>query len=240
MYVAITRARHRLWIVDYSDVCLPIKVRALHTTPQLARHEYEAQRYLLNLGLVEEPPTARHPLEAFVDRSTSEEWSEAGKRLLNHGEFEEAAMAFENAGDVYTRAVAVAFHLREVARDTPESATKRRREAFVAAADAFEHCAAMADNDEEEHSRYVAAARCYAEIKYHQEVVRTLKRAGMYTEAASYCFDNNLLNDAVSLIKTSRVDQETTERVKQVARISYLEAKNLEYVFQVKLSNIAS
>ncbi|KAI9453671.1 hypothetical protein BJY52DRAFT_1153029, partial [Lactarius psammicola] len=210
LYVAITRARHRLWIVDYSDVCLPLK------------------RHLLNLGLVEEPPTARNPLEAFADRSTSEEWSEAGKRLLNHGEFEEAAMAFENAGDVYTQAVAVAFHLREVARDTPESATKRRREAFVSAADAFEHCAAMADNDEEERSRYVAAARCYAEIKYHQEVLRTLKRAGMYTEAASYCFDNNLLNDAVSLIKTSRVDQETTERVKQVARISYLEAKNIE------------
>lgn len=136
-------------------------------------------------------------------------------------------MAFENAGDVYTQAVAVAFHLREVARDIPESSTRRRREAFVAAADAFEHCAAMADNDNEERSRYVAAARCYAEIKNHQEAVRTLKRAGMYTEAASYCFDNNLLKDAVSLIKTSRVDQDTTERVKQVARISYLEAQNL-------------
>ncbi|KAH9017008.1 hypothetical protein EDB85DRAFT_2017856 [Lactarius pseudohatsudake] len=211
LYVAITRAKHKLWIVDYSDVCLPIK------------------RYLLNLGLVEEPPTARNSLKDFVSRSSgSKGWSEAGNRLMDHGEFEEAAMAFENADDFYMQAVAVAFHLREVARDIPESATKRRREAFVAAADAFEHCAPMADNEEEERSRYVAAARCYAEIKYHQEVVRNLKRAGMYTEAASYCFDNNLLKDAVSLIKTSRVDQETTERVKQVARISYLEAKNLE------------
>ncbi|KAH9005755.1 hypothetical protein EDB86DRAFT_2843047 [Lactarius hatsudake] len=210
LYVAITRAKHKLWIVDHSDVCLPIK------------------RYLLNLGLVEEPPTAQNSLKDFVGRSTSKGWSEAGNRLLDHGEFEEAAMAFENAGDVYMRAVAVAFHLREVARDAPESATKRRREAFVAAANAFEHCATMADNEEEEHSRYVAAARCYAEIKYHQDVVRNLKRVGMYTEAASYCFDNNLLKDAVLLIKTSRVDQETTERVKQVARISYLEAKNLE------------
>lgn len=228
MYVAITRARHRLWIVDHSDVCLPVKVRDLYTSLQWARHEYATQRYLLNLGLVEEPPTSRYPLEAFVDESTSNEWSDAGKRLLNHGEFEEAAMAFGNAGDVYSQAVAVAFHLRDVARDIPESSTRRRREAFVAAADAFEHCAAMADNNEEERARYVAAARCYVEIKNHQEVVRTLKRAGMYTEAASYCFDNNLLNDAVSLIKTSRVDQETAERVKQVARISYLEAKNLE------------
>ena len=147
---------------------------------------------------------------------------------MNHGEFDEAAMAFENAGDLYMKAVAVACGLREVARDIPESATKRRREAFISAANAFENCAAMADGDEEESSRYVAAARCYAEIKYHQEVVKTLKRAGMYTEAASYCFDNNILKDAVSLIKTFKVDQETTERIKQVARISYLEAKNLE------------
>ncbi|KAH9172884.1 hypothetical protein EDB89DRAFT_2229130 [Lactarius sanguifluus] len=210
LYVAITRARHRLWIVDYSDVCLPIK------------------RHLLNLGLVSDPPTSRNPLEHFTNISTTpEEWSEAGKRLLHHEEFEESAMAFLNAGDDYMHSVAMACHLREVARDTPESTPKRRREAFVYAAGAFERCAAMVKNGEER-SRYIAAARCYAEIKYHQEVVRVLKRAGMYTEAASYCFDNNLLKDAVSLIKTFRVDQETTNRIKEVARISYLRAKNLE------------
>ena len=147
---------------------------------------------------------------------------------MNHGEFEEATLAFERAEDIYMKAVAVACRLRELARDIPESATKRRREAFVATARAFEHCAPMADNDEESRSRYVAAARCYAEIKYHQEVVRTLKQAEMYTEAASYCFDNNILKDAVLLIKTFKVDQETTECIKQVARISYLESKNLE------------
>ncbi len=228
MYVAITRARHRLWIVDYSDVCLPVKVRTLHTTPQFARHKYEAQRHLLNLGLVVEPPTFRNPLEYFANQSTSEEWSAAGKRLLNHEEFEEAAMAFSNAGDVYMEAVATACHLREVARDTPESSTKRRREAFVSAAGAFERCGAMAKIDEVERSHYVAAARCYAEIEHHQGVVRTLKRLKMYTEAASYCFDNNLLKEAVSLIKISGVDRETTKRIKQAARISYLEAKNLE------------
>ncbi|KAH9017014.1 hypothetical protein EDB85DRAFT_2295003 [Lactarius pseudohatsudake] len=209
-YVAITRARHRLWIVDYSDVCLPIK------------------RHLLNLGLVSDPPSSRNPLEHFTNISTTpEEWSEAGKRLIHHEEFEEAAMAFLNAGDDYMHSVAMACHLREVARDTPDSTPKPRREAFVDAARAFERCAAMVKSGEDR-SRYVAAARCYAEIKYHQEVVRVLKRAGMYTEAASYCFDNNLLKDAVSLIKTSRVDQETTNRIKEAAVISYLRAKNLE------------
>jgi len=194
----------------------------------LARREHETQRHLLNLGLVEEPPTTRYPLEAFADRSTSEEWSEAGKRLLNHEEFEEAAMAFLNAGDVYMQAVTVACRRREVAREIPESATTRRREAFVSAASAFEYCAAMAENDEEERSRYVAAARCYAEIKSHQEVVKTLKRVEMYTEAALYCFDNDLLENAISLFKTFNVDQEATKHIKYVARISDLEANNVE------------
>ncbi|KAH9075544.1 hypothetical protein EDB83DRAFT_2515178 [Lactarius deliciosus] len=194
LYVAITRARHRLWIVDYSDVCLPIK------------------RHLLNLGLVSDPPTSRNPLEHFTNISTTpEEWTEAGQRLLHHEEFEEAAMAFLNAGDDYMHSVAMACHLREVARDTPESAPKRRKEAFASAAGAFER-----------------SARCYAEIGRHTEVVRILKRAKMYTEAASYCFDNNLLKEAVSLIKTFRIDQETTNRIKQAARLSYLEAKNLD------------
>ncbi|KAH9172882.1 hypothetical protein EDB89DRAFT_1885655 [Lactarius sanguifluus] len=211
LYVAITRARHRLWIVDYSDVCLPIK------------------RHLLNLGLVSDPPTSRNPLEHFTNTSTTpEEWSEAGKRLLHHEEFEEAAMAFLNAGDEYMHSVAMACHLREVARDTPESAPKRRKEAFASAAGAFERCAGMTENEEVGRSRYVAAARCYAESGRHTAVVRILKRVKMYTEAASYCFDNNLLKEAVSLIKTFEVDQETTSRIKQAARISYLRAKNLE------------
>ncbi|KAH8984689.1 hypothetical protein EDB92DRAFT_2033428 [Lactarius akahatsu] len=195
LYVAITRARHRLWIVDHSDVCLPIKW------------------HLLDLGLVVEPPTTRCPLENFADRSTAEEWSEAGKRLLNHGEFEEAAMAFENAGDVYLKAVAVACHRREVARDIPESATKRRREAFLAAAGAFEHCATMADNEEEERSRYIGSRAMLCRNQAPPGGCENSKESG---------------DDAVSLIKTFKVDQETTERIKQVARLSYLEAKNLD------------
>ena len=205
LYVAITRARHRLWIVDYSDVCLPIKVRNLHTSVQLARYEYETQRHLLNLGLVVEPPGVRNPLESFVHQSTSDEWSEAAKRLFDHEEFEEAAMAFSNAGD-----------------------TRRQREAFVSAASAFERCATTAENDEAERSHYIAAARCYAGAHYLREGLQLLKRVKMYTEAASYCFDNNLFDDAVLLIKTLKVNQETTKRIKEVARMKYLLANNIE------------
>ncbi len=139
-------------------------------------------------------------------------------------------MAFDNAGDVYMAAVAVAYQSREVARDIPDSETRRRREAFVNAARAFEHCAGMMTSAEEESTHYVAAARCYAEIKYHQDVVRAFKLANLFTEAASYSFDHNLLETAVSIIKKheAEVDSLTTDCIKEVARLSYLESKELE------------
>jgi hypothetical protein len=52
----------------------------------------------------------------------------------------------------------------------------------------------------------------------------------MYTEAASYCLDNNLIDSAVSTVKEheDEVDSDTAERVKQVARLWYLRLKKLE------------
>ncbi|KAH9981609.1 P-loop containing nucleoside triphosphate hydrolase protein [Russula compacta] len=202
LYVAITRAKHRLWIVDYSDACEPI------------------MRCLLDRGLVVTPNTTSNPLEPFVNKSTSSEWSEEGNRLLNHREFEEAVMAFDNAGDNDMAAVAMAYQCQEVACDTPEYDTKRRREAFVSAGKAFEHCAGIARDTGEERAHYAAAARCYAEIKYHQDAVRALERAKMLKEAASYRRDNNIQESTVSVTKKNeakKVDSRPAESVEQGA-----------------------
>jgi hemerythrin len=139
-------------------------------------------------------------------------------------------MAFDNAGDIYMTAVATAYQSREVARDIPESERRRRKEAFVNAARKFEQCAEMARSAEEESTHYAATARCYAEIKCHDDVVRAFKLANMFTEAASYSFDHNLLDTAVSIIKKheAEVDSQTTDCIKEVARLSYLESKELE------------
>ncbi len=128
------------------------------------------------------------------------------------------------------RAVAAAYQSREVARDIPESQTRRRREAFSNAASALEYCAEMTKDVEEQSSHYAAAARCYAEIKFHQDTVRAFKLANMFTEAASYCYDHNLLDTAVSIIKKyeAEVDSQTKDCIKEVARLSYLVSEQLE------------
>ncbi len=214
---------------------IPIAVsQSWFVLPMLLRDRqsdnYGIKRFLLDRKLVVEPAATCNPLESFANESTSGEWSEEGNRLLNHKEYEEAIMAFDNAGDVYMAAVAAAYQSREAARDVPAPETRRRREAFLSAASSFERCAEMSKSAEEETTHYATAAWCYTKIKYHQDVVRTFKLANMFTDAASYSFDNNLLDTAVSIIKKheAEVDSQTTDCIKEVARLSYLESKELE------------
>ncbi|KAI0258663.1 hypothetical protein BC834DRAFT_696808 [Gloeopeniophorella convolvens] len=210
LYVAITRARHRLWVVNQNGGC------------------FWLQRYLLGKGLIKEASTEQ--ISTFAKESTSEEWAVEGRRLLAFREFEEARSAFEAAGDTYMSAVAEAYRLQEVALDIPSTSTKARRDAFVPAATLFEQCAAMADHSKAQANHHHSAARCYAKIKYHQDVVRNLKLASMYTDAATYCFDNNLLDQSVSITRDhkDKMDPAVKERITQVARFSYLESKRLD------------
>ncbi|KAI0297514.1 hypothetical protein B0F90DRAFT_1819254 [Multifurca ochricompacta] len=161
LYVAISRARHRLWIVDYSNVCRPIR------------------QYLLDRGLVVESSDAGDPIESFVNQSTAEEWADDGHMV----------------------AVATAYQSQKIARDIPESETSADRRL---------------------HERRHPIRKL---IKSHQGAVRNLKLAGLFTEAASYCFDNNILEEAVSIIKKheAEVDSHTIEHIKRVAQISYLQ-----------------
>ena len=193
-------------------------------------HAKTRQRCLRDHGLIVEPPIPPNPLESFANESTKGDWFDEGTRLLNHRVFEEAFMAFGNAGDDYGASVALAYQIQEVARRIPEARTNRRHKAFLRAAEAFEHCAEVARDNGKKWSHYAAAARCYGETDSHQHTLRTLKLANMYTEAASYCLDNNLIDSAVSTVKEheDEVDSDTAERVKQVARLWYLRLKKLE------------
>jgi len=127
-------------------------------------------------------------------------------------------------------AVATACHLRQVARETSASTTGKRRDAFAKAARAFERCSDAIDEPGEQRAHYAAAARCYAEARWHQNAIKLFGLAGMHTEAALHCFHNDLLDEAVSIVKEDRVhlDLDVIETITQAARLKYLEARRIE------------
>lgn len=148
---------------------------------------------------------------------------------MDHKEFGEALMAFRRAGDGYMVAFATAYHLRQIARETSASTSWERRDAFAKAAGSFERCSNMLENPEEQRAHFARAAKCYAEGQSHQNAIRSFKLARMYTEAASHCLDNNLLDEAVSIMMGDRahLDTNTIERITQEARFKYLKANRL-------------
>lgn len=139
-------------------------------------------------------------------------------------------MAFDNAGNIYMAAIVAAYQSRDDAHVIPEFETRRRREAFVNAASALEHCAEMAKDTEDKSTLYAAAAQCYVEINYHQDVVRAFELAKMFTDAASDRFEHKLLNTGELIAKKheAEVDSQSINRIEEMARLSYLESKNQE------------
>ena len=149
---------------------------------------------------------------------------------MDHNEFREASTAFRRAGDTYLVAFATACHLRQIARATWASASREQRDAFAKAAGSFERCSNMVETPEEQCAHYARAAKCYAEGQSHQSAIKAFKLAKMYTEAALHCFENNLLDEAVSIMMNDRahLDPNTIEKITQAARLKYLKANKLE------------
>ena len=87
----------------------------------------------------------------------------------------------------------------------------------------------MTENPEEQRSHYAAAARCYAEVKLHRNAVKLFELAMMHTEAALHCFNNNLLDEAVSIMKKDgvHIDPDAIKIITQAARVRYLETKRI-------------
>jgi len=131
--------------------------------------------------------------------------------------------------------IATAHHLRQVARETSASTPAKRRDAFAKAARSFECCSDVIEDPRERRAHYAAAARCYVDARLHQDVIRLFKLAEMYTEAALHCFHNDLLDEAVFIVKKDRVhlDLDTIETITQEARLKYLKARRIEWVSQI-------
>lgn len=191
----------------------------------------QLQRFLLDRGLVVEPSPGCNFIQLIAKETNPEAWLAEGKRLMDHNEFREASMAFRRAGDTYLVAFATACHSRQIARGKSASSTPReQRDAFAKAAGSFERCSNMIDDPEEQRAHYARAAKCYAEGNSHQNAVRAFKLAKKYTEAAFHCVHNNLLDEAVTIMKDNRahLDPDTIETVTQAARLKYLKANKLE------------
>ncbi|KIK71556.1 hypothetical protein GYMLUDRAFT_33762 [Collybiopsis luxurians FD-317 M1] len=206
LYVAITRARENVWIVDSSQ-----KSEAMRM--------YWTERDVIR----DIKPGTDTP--QLASSSPPEEWERQGRAFFDRRKWAQARLCFERAHEPGKMAIAEAYLLRERADrlsfDT-KAARVLRSEQFVKAAEAFTKCSQsavskgrlqyskLAGNCYREAREFLLAAECYRTARQFDDAVQCYRKAGKYDEA-------------VEIVQTEkdRVDPSLAADVIRVAKMFY-------------------
>ncbi|KAJ3777202.1 hypothetical protein FB446DRAFT_718464 [Lentinula raphanica] len=178
LYVAITRARENVWIVDTSESSEPIRM-------------YWTERDLIrNIK-----PGTNAP--KLATSSTPEDWARQGQILFDRKKWTEAKHCFERAFQPEKVAIAEAYRLREKAERSSldKSNMKSRNAQFREAAEAFYNCSRSAGRKRmldflrlsascyEKADEFLCAARNYKLARRFNDAVRCYRKVDHYDEA---------------------------------------------------------
>ncbi|KAI3849020.1 hypothetical protein MKX03_011463 [Papaver bracteatum] len=137
LYVALTRAKQRLWIYENVDkFSLPIFDYWKKLGVAQVRHLDESLAQTMRVG------------------SSKEEWCSRGVKLFNEGNFEMATLCFERAGDSYKEKWAKAAGLRAAANRMGGANSELARVPLTEAAEIFETI-----------GKFEIAAKCFIQLK---------------------------------------------------------------------------
>ncbi|KAF6740880.1 hypothetical protein DFP72DRAFT_951310 [Ephemerocybe angulata] len=210
LYVAITRSRKNLWIVDSSDKAEPMRLL------------WESK------GLIESCRPGGY-IPRLAVSSSPEEWAATGRALFDKRQYLQAENAFSRAGLARESTIARAYHLREDAKRispiNPDRA-RLRRDTFRTAAISFLECAANGEGDERRvffhsagycyehacggHEDYNNAANAYKSAFEYTNAVKAYQRGEMYLEATNVVRDHR-----------QEVPAELAEATFEAARLFY-------------------
>ncbi|TCD65379.1 hypothetical protein EIP91_002743 [Steccherinum ochraceum] len=213
LYVAVTRARHNLWIADRSSRSKPLR-------------DIWDSHNLIHI------PARGDPVPQLASASTAEEWVTSAHQLFEQQNYEEAARAFNRAGRPHARDVAVAFQLREAASALPPPSNGRasehaRTQAFLSAARAFDACANTELIEAMARGYFTHAGDCYVLGGDPANAADAYLAACRYTEAAQSYRKAGLFSKAVRVVQTCAVSEKTADAILTVAKIHYISSNNL-------------
>ncbi|KAJ3997585.1 hypothetical protein F5050DRAFT_1750599 [Lentinula boryana] len=178
LYVAITRARENVWIVDSSESSEPMRV-------------YWTERDLVrNIK-----PGTNTP--KLATSSTPEDWARQGRILFDRKKWIEAKHCFARALQPENVAIAEAYHLRkEAERSSLDKYNMKLRNAqFRKAAEAFYKCSRSAGRKRmldfvklsgscyEKAGEFLLAARNYELARRFNDAIRCYRKVDHYDEA---------------------------------------------------------
>ncbi|CAJ0877840.1 4190_t:CDS:10 [Entrophospora sp. SA101] len=221
LYVAVTRARQKIWIYDENSECSgPIRKYWKH---------HELVKVIDNIKV----------LPSLAKKSNSYEWNQKGKGFFGQKRYEQAIFCFKKSGNKENRKLAEAYHLRQIARTSiygSDEATVNHN--FECAAEAFKNClrpvqAASCYQDinmhgkagdvYEEFDMFEFAANCYLKAKKWDKAGNNFQKAEKYTEAVNAYKNGKLYEKVIDLMQRYKqeIDEKTFNRISRLVNIHY-------------------
>ncbi|KAH9891312.1 hypothetical protein C8Q73DRAFT_119576 [Cubamyces lactineus] len=210
LYVAITRARKNLWIADCSDKGDPM------------RFVWTRKDLIQNCN-----PNTEVPQLAVS--STAEDWAKMALNLFNHRRYMQAMHCYERAGLQREKAVAHAYHLRDVARSPliAKADAATRANAYNTAAQAF--IASAQEAVTEKRAYYRIAAECYIQSGDDYRAAQAYQNAGEYNLAASHFRKAGKFEEAVEIVRLHRPQMSASiaNSIVEVSKLYFLREKRI-------------
>ncbi|KAI0258666.1 hypothetical protein BC834DRAFT_835038 [Gloeopeniophorella convolvens] len=213
LYVAVTRARKNLWIVDRSDTGEPMRT------------------YWSSKNLVQNCTPGTDVPQLAVS-SSPEEWAKMARTLFSHKRYFQAMHSYDRAGMPREKAISHAYSLREQARGIPQnrSGNNARHDAYAMVAKAFMVSARDATIVRERTEYFRIAAEAYLVLEDHAKAAHAYEQGSRFTEAAQHYRKAGMFDNAVSVIKNhgSAMDASVASKLTDVARYFYLQRGELK------------
>ncbi|PPQ98968.1 hypothetical protein CVT24_003464 [Panaeolus cyanescens] len=212
LYVAITRARNNLRIVDSSDKSEPMRVL------------WEKLRCVTHASFQE-------AFKNFAVQSSREDWSKRAKELFDQDKYALSRDAYLRGQSYRHAAVASAYYERECAQRTPSQSIRKkgnlRCEKFKSAAEAFIRCADEAESKDGREKYYQIVAECYEEAEILPKAVEFYRLAHNFTCAAILLRKQGLFDEVKDILMTQgdNIEANIRENLKDVTCLYFVSSK---------------
>ncbi|OCH88368.1 P-loop containing nucleoside triphosphate hydrolase protein, partial [Obba rivulosa] len=211
LYVSLTRARSRIWIVDCSVKAIPMRNFWAENDQIVYRH--------LNVS------TDRHSSKKSVQRSSREEWAKSARKLFDSHLYADAARCFKQAHMPAEESVACAYLARQQASShSTTTGEKNRARAFEDAAKAFSTSATHFEDSEDGLKYLRIAAECLTDAGQYLKAAETYLEAQQYQRAAQQFRKCGRFDRCIETIQSHRssIDDDVASSLVHVARLHYL------------------
>ncbi|GJE94233.1 hypothetical protein PsYK624_104010 [Phanerochaete sordida] len=185
LYVVVTRARVSVTFIDYSNIGEPMRT-LWHAKDQITTWK------------------DGEPVPRLAIPSSPSQWAVMAEHYFYSHLYKHAIDAFAKADMPDKKAVAEAYHLRELARDAKTAGALDNADpsgAFVKAAQAFVIAAQHGPNEDTKQAYHRIGAECYEEAGDSANAAALYERAKEFERAAQHYRTAGAFKDAVRLVK---------------------------------------